>query len=314
MEHLEVIVSGTTHPVFIIDENSREIVQTNNVAQADLAEGRLIGKNIDDIVRRPLLSSLPYVFFSGQWYSMGQDPFQFECRSLAKIALKARQNVPSAETIRHWKEMIAVLLNRLRSPLTGMQGYAELMLDGMKLDSNKKRIEKIQAGIQQLFDIMDEMESLHLISSKENKDEVITTDISAVVDNIVSKYPREIRASIKVRQPEKTGTFDCPPSDTEQILTTLLENAVEHTLGDRGIIFIDILSPRSIKVSHGGEAIPKPIVDNIFYPFITSKAQNLGFGLTKALLYARKNGGSIFLTENNDADGISFLFCLPPSS
>ena len=77
------------------------------------------------------------------------------------------------------------------------------------------------------------------------------------------------------------------------------------------LLFLKRLGRYCIKISNEGSAIPPEINDHIFHPFVTSKANNLGIGLTMALIYTNQFGGTIFQTENGEESKISFTICFP---
>lgn len=65
-----------------------------------------------------------------------------------------------------------------------------------------------------------------------------------------------------------------------------------------------------IAVLDNGPGIPDGIRDRLFEPFVTSKAEGLGLGLSICATIAESHGGEIALEDNPDG-GISASLILP---
>lgn len=301
-------------PTFIIDINNRKIFHANDAAVEGSKGNNPIGRFFDDIVyvERKVAKATSPSFFDNLWFNLIQEPLSNKERSYAKMVLKKRNAIPDLDLIQALKKMIGILLHRLRSPLTGIQGYLDLIQQALTENTEQKRLHMIDDGLNKLFDIFNELESLQQISLKGKEDHIHTANPEVILQSILVGYPSEVRKKIRFNPQGKTSYFNCNPIILKRILTLLLENAIEHCSNTPHTISIDIPSTQSIKISHQGDPIPESISKELFFPFVTQKANNLGIGLTMALLYANQHKGSIFLTDNNVDDGISFTLCLPP--
>jgi len=313
MENLQILISDTTDPIFIVDEHDREVILANDAATSGCEEIGLAGSVFDDMVYLDDETVNPSnAFFNSCWYKLNRKSFHWEGNDYLKITLKKREDLPGEENLKTLQNLIAVLLHCFRSPLTGMQGYLELLQKDLVKESSVKRIEKLSHGIEQLFDMMDELEMLHKIPADTESYKSYSVDPETVIREILFSYPNDIRQHIHINKPGGITAFNCSSTVLKKILSILIKNAIEHLADEDGKITIDILSNRTLRISNGGEPIPDAIAKRIFYPFVTSKTNNLGIGLTMALLYANQLRGSINLTKNNAEDGISFTFNLPP--
>ena len=303
-------------PTFIIDIDTQKIFHANEAAVEGCGQYDPVGKLFDDIVyvERNVTDAISPTFFNNLWFNLAQEPLSYKKRSYVKMILKKRDSIPDLELLQTLKKMIGILLHRLRSPLTGIQGYLDLIQQTLTADTQQKRLNTVDNGIDQIFDIFDELESLQQISLAKDEYEEHAANPEMILNSILVSYPAEIRRKIILNKPGGATRFNCSPIILKRILTLLLENAIEHCSNTPHTITIDIPSARSIKISHRGDPIPESISNELFYPFVTRKANNLGIGLTMALLYANQHRGSIFLTDNNRDDGISFTLCLPPQN
>jgi signal transduction histidine kinase len=314
--NLQSLISDTPNPVFIIDVNDRHIFQVNDVVVSIFGERNPVGKTFDNVVyANNDIENTPLIFLGDQWYDLRQEAFLWEGDPYLKVILKRPECVVDPDSLHIIRNMCAVLVHRFRSPLTGMQGQLEWLGEDIEIESDLERLGKVNEGVDRLFDILDELELLHNVPLQFNcYDQAFSINPEVLIQEILLNYPSGIRERIKYSQSSGPFVFNCNPQHLKRVLSALLENAVEHCLTNNHTIDIDIPSRESIRISHGGQPIPKEIADRLFYPFVTSKANNLGIGLTLALLYAEQLQGTIRLTNNSLEEGISFTLCLPPQS
>jgi two-component system nitrogen regulation sensor histidine kinase GlnL len=92
------------------------------------------------------------------------------------------------------------------------------------------------------------------------------------------------------------------------VLLQLLKNSLEHSESEVHII-IDEKNGGSIEIQNSNPGIPADVKSRMFHPFVTTKANELGIGLTTALLYVQKLGGVLLFKENEEI--VSFKLKLP---
>ncbi|MTI86495.1 MAG: HAMP domain-containing histidine kinase [Balneolaceae bacterium] len=313
MEFARAFIADISHPIFIIDSETNRIIYANEAATPVQGEYDLVGEQFKAAVQvfAKDITDESIAFFNRQWYNLKEKSFEWENSTFLIKELQPRPGVPDQDTLETWKNMIAVMLHRFRSPLTGMTGYLDMMEDQSQNESHKKWFALINKGIDHLYNMMDEMEALYNIPANYNDSKSSETDAVAIINNIILNLPSEIQKKIAFEQADENITFTCNPLNLKQIINVLLKNALEHSANENEPIQITINANRYIQISNPGKVIPDSIRKNIFHPFVTSKANNLGIGLTMALLYAYQFGGSVFLTRNSEECGISFTLCFP---
>jgi signal transduction histidine kinase len=306
----------TSDPIFIIEMDSRKIRDVNETVISGCDNYNPIGKDIDNIVyiEKNIGSAISPAFFNGQWFNLQQETLIWEGSPHIKISLQQRVGIPDFDTLHSLKKMIGFLLHRLRSPLTGMQGYLSIIEGRTEDETNARHLEKVNKGIEQLFDLLDDLESLQDISLKTVELNNYSANPEPILDEIISGYSEETQDHITFIPSADTQLLRCSPGDLKRILSALIDNALEHApVNKDNQITIELPSANAVKISHNGNPIPKSIAQQLFFPFVTGKATKLGIGLTMAMLYAKRYKGSIFLTDNSPFRGVSFTFCLPPS-
>jgi len=300
-------------PTFIVEMTSRKILEANQAVIAGCNNNDPSGKDIDEVayIEKSIGSGNTAAFFNNQWYNLEQETLIQENKPYLKIRLLDRTNIPDVDIIFSLKKLIGVLLHRLRSPLTGIQGYTDLMEVN---ESNNDYINRINNGIGQIFSLLDELERLQKISIESVKSSNFSASPNDIINQILAAYPVDVtnRITLSALSSDTDPVFNSDPGDLRRILDQLINNAVKYSDADKDQITIDFPSPYSVRISHDGASIPKSIQEELFYPFVTSGASSLGIGLTIALLYAERYNATIFLTDNNRLKGVSFTLCFPP--
>src|SRR5690625_1158874 len=358
LKELEHVLSDVSDPVFIVTEDQK-VSLANEAARRGCRGADPSGRLLHDLVHfAEEVNDFSPAWFSNEWLEVASKPFRWRGTDYTKVVLKKRKRVPSQDTLLTVQNMIAVLLNRLRSPLTGLQGYTELIkddLDPMSLcvttksntptdpaddkpiddgsctgpikrseliSKSEKRIldqkqswySQVYDGVQQLFDILDDLELFHHGLSRSNGS---TAAVHSWPDEIVKKvllnHSPEERKRVSYTSSTPRTPLNCHPSVFENIISILIENALENSSKSEIVISLESPTPNGIKVTNRGPVIPDEILDYLYFPFVTSRSDKLGLGLTMAQLIATHQGALLYLSENSPEKGITFTLCLPPT-
>lgn len=312
MKSLRSVLSDIPDPVFVAESGSNLICAANEAAFTACESFNPLGEKIGDIIHFESadMSNGP-AYFNNQWLNPKQSRFFWNKKTYTKLVLQQPPSIPDEHTLFTTRKMIAVLLHRLRSPMTGMQGYLDLV-EHVDSENDKRKLAKVSEGLDYLFQIMDELELLHHADAYVDDEPItICSDAEKIIREMLFDYPTDLRNRFLIRNySEKEFRFN--PSELSQIMTLLINNAAEHPSASDKPINIEIHSPRKITITNFGSPIPDEIVDNLFYPFVTTKANNLGIGLSLAQLLANRRKAIIMLNENSLSRGISFtLLCSP---
>lgn len=309
MKGLRSLISESDDPVFLLETDLDLIFEANKAAIDACGGYNPIGESIDNVVHMEIPGNL--VFFDNRWLEPKQEHISLNNKPYMKLVLQQSPTVPDENTLFTIRNMIAVLLHRLRSPMTGMQGYLE-MVSNVDDETDKRKLSKVSEGLDYLFEIMDELELLHhadaFIEDEQDNDQA---DAGSVIREILYTYTPEIRNRVSVTN-NSQANFRFNAAELKQILTLLIDNATEHPSGSGQPILVEIESEGRINITNWGAPIPDNIATSLYYPFVTTKANNLGIGLSLAQIIASRRRATILLTENSEEDGICFsLFCSP---
>lgn len=225
------------------------------------------------------------------------------------------------ERERERANLLRAISHDLRTPLSGIMGTAEMLMDMTEKDDRRQEL------LKEIYQDADWLKSLveNILSLTRLQDgkilvhkemEAIEEVIGCAVSHVEKNYPdREIQVEI----PED---FQLVPMDAkliEQVITNLLDNAVKHTTSEEEIaVSVNYLEGMAeVTVRDEGEGIAKEDVPNLFQIFYTSKTRSsdvkkgIGLGLTICDTVVKAHGGTIIGRNRMDRKGAEFTFTLP---
>ena len=150
------------------------------------------------------------------------------------IAVGLRSGRGRARLDRERSDLVATVAHELRSPLTGVKGFVQALLnrwDKLSDDQRKLMLNTVNADADRLARLIAELLDVARIDTgrlqlypRESSAEVL---VRRVVDSIEAGTSREIRLEVEDDLPE---VFADPDKFT-QVVTNLVENAIRHGQG-----------------------------------------------------------------------------------
>lgn len=175
----------------------------------------------------------------------------------------------AAEQMR--REFSANVSHELKTPLTSILGYAEIMRDGVAKQEDTKRFAgKIYAEAAQLMSLIEDIIRLSQLDEKTSLPEMTTVDLKAVVEDVCQRLQP---------QAEKSGvtlTTHCVPANVrgipkvlEEIVQNLVDNAIKYNTsnGSVGVTLKREDSRIELGVSDTGIGIPEEHLSRVFERF-----------------------------------------------
>ncbi len=314
MTNLNVQLSNELTPIFMINEHG-QIVEMNRIA--------LNGRDFKQIRRKLFTSEVfldqtnpnaPKAFFQKKWYGIRKEKIYRKNHPLFMMTLTRSKSYPDKKTLQNVKRMSEVLVHRIRSPLTGMQGYIDLMMesDSGVDQTNKARLQKTEQGIHYLFEMMDNLKQIYDLETESGSADSKESHIQSVLTELEDCIPDHRWKSVTIHKSSEMDTFQADQTTLVSILTILLHNAWDHQKGEESVE-ITFNSDYSLTISNYGDTIPEPMCHEIFQPYVTTRADRMGLGLTVAHMYASQLNGIVYLSQNSDGK-ISFTFTTVPNS
>jgi len=305
---ITTLIADSPNPIFILGEDRTTIISSNESGLSGRPGLDLTGKSIQQVLfnYNTCEPEVP-VYYCDTWYKTDTKYFNFLGSEYLKVTLTSLSDHISEDTLKTTQDLIAILLHRFRSPLTAIQGYSDII--SLKADSNgqQKYLDKINRGTEHISGILDEFESLIIDENEEQRDMI---KIRSLLNELISAHKESVQKRIHFRAPENASILGSKEK-IRKILCLLVENALEHSKDPESPIMISVRNSHTFEISNRGKAISREKAEEIFKPFITSRSDKTGIGLTLAQLLAKKLGATIHL-KSGEENNITFVLNLPP--
>ncbi len=217
--------------------------------------------------------------------------------------------------------MIGNVAHELRTPLAGIEGYLEGLIDGVIPETAETFLD-MQSEVRRLRRLIDDLQTLSRVEAGQITLNFTTFDIQQVIRRVVSQLQPQVLdgcLQVQVDQPDTPLLTRADPDRVAQILLNLLGNAVRYTPEGGCITVHASLSDHRVQVSVtdtgiGIAAEHLPYIFERFYRADPSRARTSGgsgIGLTIARHLAWAMGGDISAYSAGPGQGSTFTLTLP---
>ena len=243
-----------------------------------------------------------------------------------------------AESQRARDEFVASLSQELRTPMTSITGYTDLLLGesvGFIGDMQRKFLQRIKANIERMGSMLNDLIGVTAIDAGQLEIRPTAVDMTEVIeDTIIGARAQleENEITLNMNLPENMPPVEADPDSARQIMSNLLGNAIKSTpIG--GTIKISTCryeesdeSPADdeatpfLKVSilDSGGGIAEKDIGRVFERFYRAERPlieglgetGVGLAIVKSLIEA--HGGRVWV-ESEIGEGSIFHFILPIS-
>lgn len=240
-------------------------------------------------------------------------------REMSELKDRLRQ----AENLASVGRLSAQVAHEVRNPLHSIGLEAEIALEmAQKFESSelKHSIQSILDGVERLEKITDNYLRLSRVSSGKKR----PFDLGDVLERVLATYSPIFQASqIQVDWEfvhSDTGYAVTGDSDLfEQAIGNLIRNAIQALEGVSNPRIGIRLETKShhvvLEVRDNGTGISNEVRDRLFTPFVTTKAQGTGLGLSFVKQVAADHGGEVKLLEPTpEYSGACFCVTIPAQS
>jgi signal transduction histidine kinase len=218
----------------------------------------------------------------------------------------------------------SVINHEMRSPLTGILGYTELMLLSHPLSADQaEMLHIIKDNSQRILDLVNNILDLSRLEDGRLNIVPQVTGIQPAITQamtVIKPLAEKKHISIGIDAPPTTQYIRGDPERVSQILVNLLNNAVKYT-PDTGSVTISVRMDEAanvveVSVSDNGIGIPADQLPYIFDRFSRIERPEIqhtvgtGLGLSIAKGLVGAHGGKIWV-ESEEGRGTCFTFTLP---
>ncbi|HZL78631.1 MAG TPA: HAMP domain-containing sensor histidine kinase [Candidatus Limnocylindrales bacterium] len=223
-------------------------------------------------------------------------------------------------------DFVSNVSHELKTPLTSIRMFSELLAEGRVTDATKQRsyLNIITAEAARLTRLINNVLDFSRMESGEKKYNFQPCDLTEVVRTTAETFRPHLEASGFKFDCELPGAPIAVRGDADalaQIIVNLLSNAEKYSNGGKEIT-LQLAQKQSplphaeIKVLDRGVGIPRGSEEKVFEKFyrahdlLSSGVQGSGLGLTIARQIARAHGGDV-VYEPREGGGSCFVLRLP---
>jgi two-component system sensor kinase FixL len=214
-------------------------------------------------------------------------------------------------------EMSSALAHELNQPLSAVGNY----INGLRRMAPTADRALIQEGLEkasaQVLRAGEIIRRLRDFVQKGETDRRIES-LSKLVEEAAALAllgAREADIHVSIRLDPECDRILADRVQIQQVLLNLIRNAVDAMPGsaERRLSVTSRLAPEDlveISVADTGPGLAPEVLEKLFQPFVTTKAQGMGVGLSICRTIVEAHGGRIW-TEPNTPQGAIFRFTLP---
>jgi two-component system phosphate regulon sensor histidine kinase PhoR len=219
------------------------------------------------------------------------------------------------------RDFVANVSHELKTPLTSIKGYVETLLTGALHDeqNNVRFLEKIDAHVSRLSDLVQDLLSLASIEAREGKLTPGPVDWGPIVDSAIRRHEgafdrKHLSRSVVGHCPTVLGEAE----GMTQVVDNLLDNAIKYT-PEGGAVCIRLSANETqgrLEVEDTGIGIPEEDRHRVFERFYrVDKARSrelggTGLGLSIVKHFVHAMNGSVQV-ESHVGRGSRFVVSLP---
>ena len=192
------------------------------------------------------------------------------------------------------KDSVTNISHDLRTPLTAICGYLDLLEQEEKSGVVEEYLMQIQNGVDVLTGLTEELFRYSIVTtSYELKRERINV-VSVLEESLLSFYGMMQEKGIQpvITMPEKPVWRMLDVSALNRIFSNVIGNALKYSDGD---LFVDMKENGTIRFSNTARTLNSVLVDRLFERFYTvgTNYYSTGLGLSIAKLLTERMGGQI---------------------
>lgn len=214
-------------------------------------------------------------------------------------------------------EFIGLASHELKTPLTSIWGYLQLLEQAEKVEMNKRYISKILTQVKRLQSLIADLLDVSKIQAGKLKLQRTDFSLNDLIDECIESTRLSNTGYEILREGERNGFFvSADRSRIEQVITNLISNAIKYSPGSNKVIVkLERKNNKAIvSITDFGIGITPQEQNKIFERFhqvnSNKKFQGLGLGLYISRDIVERHNGRIWL-ESEPGKGSTFHFSLP---
>ncbi len=214
-------------------------------------------------------------------------------------------------------QMVSALAHEVNQPLTAMANYlsgARRLFAAGNEDSALAAMERVAEQSERARQIIARLRDFVRKQETERRVENLAKTVEEASALALVGAGTSVRLEIRIAGDATEAFID--KVQIQQVLFNLMRNAVEAMAGMERRELTIITSRAGdkivVRVSDTGPGLPEPVRARLFQPFVTTKPNGMGVGLSVCRTIVEAHGGEL-QAEDREGGGTVFSFTLPPS-
>lgn len=247
-----------------------------------------------------------------------------DSEALLKVEQRARLEAERTALLKD--EFLATVSHEMRTPLTAMLGWVQLLRNGtLSPDTVPQALETIERNARAQAKLIDDLLDMSRILSGRLRLDVQQVQPAEIVEAAISAAePAATAKTVRIVSDldPHTGPIVGDPTRLQQIIWNLLNNAIKFTPA-KGLVTVKLKRADislEISVTDTGEGITPEFLPHVFDRFRQQDAstvrrhQGLGLGLAIVKQLVELHGGSVDARSEGVGKGATFVVHLPVSA
>lgn len=219
------------------------------------------------------------------------------------VAVSLRTGRGRARLDRERSDLLATVSHELRSPLSGVKGFVQVMLnrwEQLQDEQKKMMLRTVHSDADRLSRLIAELLDIARLDTGRLSLAPRPSDAATLVGRVVESVQAGTARPIEADTPEGLPQVWADPDKLTQVVTNLVENAVRHGEGTVRVRLEPGGDDVRILVEDEGDGIPEEMRRRVFTKFWTTGVGGSGLGLYLAHGLVTAHGGAIEIGETGD--------------
>ena len=207
------------------------------------------------------------------------------------------------------KEAVTNISHDLRTPLTAINGYLDLLEREEKSEAVERYISQIQNRTEVLKNLTEELFRYSVVTSSQNLKQERMDVVRALEESLLSFYAvmQERGIGPEIRLPEEPVYCELDADAVNRIFSNIISNALKYSDGDLAVV---MNSDAEIVFSNRASNMNTVAVGRLFDRFYTVEVSrnSTGLGLSIAKVLMERMGGTISAQYQDERLSITVRF------
>jgi len=216
------------------------------------------------------------------------------------VAIALRSGRGRARLDRERSDLVATLAHELRSPLSGVKGFAQVMLSRWEQlqDAQKKlMLTTVHSDADRLSRLITELLDVARLDTGRLSISPRTVDADVLIQRCAASVQAATSRPVAHRRDDGLPPLWADPDKFSQVVTNLLENGVRHGSGQVSVWAEPLGDGLRVVVEDEGEGIPAEMRQRVLTKYVTGGAGGSGLGLYIVAGLVAAHGGTLAVED-----------------